>query len=125
MKAFFDRAAEEFDYVIVDTPPIAVVTDALLLAEIADAFLYIMRQAYSSKNVIKLIKDAKKDSELNNLGIILNEVQVKRGYGYSYGYGYGYGYGKGQGYYDDFDQVKTNKLKQIVNRIKNTKNEKV
>jgi capsular exopolysaccharide synthesis family protein len=101
MKLFFEQAVKDYDYIIVDTPPIAVVTDALLLTNIADAYLYIMRQNYSSKNVIKLIEDVKKDNALQNLGIILNEVEIKRGYGYSYGYGYGYGYGLGQGYYDD------------------------
>ncbi len=104
MKYFFKRATEDFDYIIVDTPPIAVVTDALLLNEIADAFLYVVRQSYSSKNVIKLLEDAKKEGNLKNLGIILNDVQIKKGYGYSHGYGYGYGYGYGQGYYGEFDE---------------------
>jgi len=106
MKRFFDKATKEFDYIIVDTPPIAVVTDALLLNEIADAVLYVVRQSYSSKNVIKLLEDAKKEGNLSNPGIILNDVQIKKGYGYSHGYGYGYGYGYGQGYYGEFDKQK-------------------
>jgi len=125
MTTFFKKAVDEFDYVIVDTPPIAVVTDALLLADIADAFLFIMRQGYSSKNVIKLIKDAQKDNDLLNLGIILNEVQIKKGYGYSYGYGYGYGYGQGQGYYDESDSKKVNIFQKVINKFKNNDNEKV
>jgi len=124
MRIFFERAAEEFDYIVIDTPPIAVVTDALLLNEIADAYLYLMRQNYSSKNVIKLVEDAKKDNNLKNLGIILNEVQVSSGYGYSYGYGYGYGYGNGQGYYDEFDIEKKSIVKRIkkILKLKNTRN---
>jgi tyrosine-protein kinase Etk/Wzc len=114
MSEFFQSAVKNFDFIIVDTPPIAVVTDALLLTSIADAYLYIVRQNYSSKNVIKLIEDAKKDNNLHNMGIILNEVEIKRGYGYSYGYGYGYGYGIGQGYYDDSQYQK----KSILNKIK-------
>lgn len=125
MKEFFAKAAEDFDYIVIDTPPIAVVTDALLLAETADSFLFIMRQGYSSKNVIKLINDVKKDNDLSNIGIILNEVQIKRGYGYSHGYGYGYGYGYGQGYYDDFDQSKISKFQKIINIFKKNKNEKI
>jgi capsular exopolysaccharide synthesis family protein len=115
MKDFFDHAAKEFDYIIVDTPPIAVVTDALLLTGIADAYLYIMRQGYSSKNVIKLIEDIKKNNNLQNFGIILNEVDIKKGYGYSYGYGYGYGYGLGQGYYDDAMYQKNTLYSSIIN----------
>ncbi len=107
MKIFFEKASKEFDYIIIDTPPIAVVTDAMLLTDIADAYLYVMRQDYSSKNVIKLIEDAKKDNNLENLGIILNDIQIKRGFDYSHGYGYGYGYGYGQGYYDETDNKKT------------------
>jgi tyrosine-protein kinase Etk/Wzc len=118
MHEFFKQAVKEFDFIIVDTPPIAVVTDALLLSSIADAYLYIMRQNYSSKNVIKLIEDAKKDNNLHNMGIILNEVEIKRGYGYSYGYGYGYGYGIGQGYYDDTMYQKKSIFKKMRNYFK-------
>lgn len=125
MKAFFSEAVKNFDYIIIDTPPVAVVTDALLLADIADAYLFIIRQGYSSKNVIKLIKDVKKDCDLHNLGIILNEVQIKRGYGYSYGYGYGYGYGQGQGYYDDFDQKNKTLFQKLFKKFKNSDNEKI
>ena len=125
MKLFFEKASKNFDYIIIDTPPIAVVTDALLLTEIADAYLYVMRQNYSTKNVIKLIDDVKKDNNLKNLGIILNEVQIRKGYGYSHGYGYGYGYGYGQGYYDELDEEKKSLLKKILKPFKKKKNEKV
>jgi len=118
---FFEQAVKDYDYIIVDTPPIAVVTDALLLTGIADAYLYIMRQGYSSKNVIKLIEDVKKDNALQNLGIILNEVEIKSGYGYSYGYGYGYGYGLGQGYYDDSLYQKKTLYQKIIHYLKKIK----
>lgn len=121
----FRELREIYDYIVIDTPPVAVVTDALLLAKTADSFLFVMRQGYSSKNVIKLINDVKKDNDLSNIGIILNEVQIKRGYGYSHGYGYGYGYGYGQGYYDDFDQSKNSKIQKIINIFKKNKNEKI
>jgi len=119
MKTFFEKASKEFDYIIIDTPPIAVVTDALLLTDIADAYLYVMRQEYSSKNVIKLIEDAKKDNDLENLGIILNDIKIKRGFDYSHGYGYGYGYGYGQGYYDESDIEKKSFIKKILKPFKN------
>lgn len=118
MKLFFEKASNEFDFIIIDTPPIAVVTDAMLLTDVADAFLYVMRQDYSSKNVIKLIEDAKKDNELKNLGIILNDIQIKRGFDYSHGYGYGYGYGYGQGYYEETDNDKKTLLQKIFKPFK-------
>ncbi len=125
MKLFFEKAVKEFDYIIIDTPPIAVVTDALLMADIADAYLYVMRQNYSSKNIIKLVNDIKRDNKLKNLGIILNEVQTKRAFDYSHGYGYGYGYGDGQGYYDEFGTKKKSFIKRILNIFKKKNNEKV
>ncbi len=125
MKLFFEKAVKEFDYIIIDTPPIAVVTDALLMADIADAYLYVMRQNYSSKNIIKLVNDIKRDNKLKNLGIILNEVQTKRAFDYSHGYGYGYGYGDGQGYYDEFGTKKESFIKRILNIFKKKNNEKV
>lgn len=118
MRLFFEKANKEFDYIIIDTPPIAVVTDAMLLTDIADAYLYVMRQDYSSKNVIKLIEDAKKDNNINNLGIILNDIQIKRGFDYSHGYGYGYGYGQGQGYYDESDIKKVKTINKILKLFK-------
>ena len=118
MRLFFEKASKEFDYIIIDTPPIAVVTDAMLLTDIADAYLFVMRQDYSSKNVIKLIEDAKKDNDLINLGIILNDIQIKRGFDYSHGYGYGYGYGQGQGYYDETDMKKESFIKKTLNIFK-------
>ncbi len=114
MRAFFDKAIQEFDYIVIDTPPISVVTDALLLNEITHAFLYVIRQSYTSKNMIKLIEDAKKESNLQNLGIILNDVEKKRMSGYGHGYGYGYGYGYGQGYYGEFDKQKKKSLKNKI-----------
>ncbi len=125
MKLFFEKAVKEFDYIIIDTPPVAVVTDALLMADIADAYLYVMRQNYSSKNIIKLVNDIKRDNKLKNLGIILNEVQTKRAFDYSHGYGYGYGYGDGQGYYDEFGTKKESFIKRILNIYKKKNNEKV
>lgn len=118
MKHFFEKAVKEFDYIIIDTPPIAIVTDALLLNETADTFLYVMRQSYSSKNVIKLLEDAKKEGNLNNPGIILNDVQIKRGSEYGHGYGYGYGYGYGQGYYGEFDEQKKSFKDKFLKSIK-------
>ena len=118
MKEFFTKAMKKFDYIIVDTPPIAVVTDALLLNEIADAFLYVVRQSFSSKNVIKLLEDAKKEGNLKNIGIILNDVEIKKGYGYSHGYGYGYGYGYGQGYYGEFDDQKESFIDKFLKSLK-------
>lgn len=92
MKRFLKEAKEKYEFIVIDTPPVAVVTDALLLTEISDTFLYVMRQNYSSKNVIRIIKEVKEKTEVKNLLIILNDAGITGGYGYRYNYGYGRGY---------------------------------
>ncbi len=95
------RAA--FDIVILDTPPVALVTDAMLISQYADATLYVVRQKYTRKTSLAFIEDLKGREHVKNLSIVINDVMVPKYYGYKYGYGYGYGYGKGygSGYYTD------------------------
>lgn len=105
LNKFIQRAQGEFDFIIIDTPPIAVVTDAYLVAPVADVCLFIVRQNYSSKEVIKLLDNLYNRKDIKHLGIVLNDVQMNSPYGNSYKYGYGYGYGYsspyGKGYYTD------------------------
>ena len=118
MNEFFEEARKRYDYIIVDTAPVALVTDALLLTKYVDANIYVVRQDYSNKNVLKLITELHQHKSVENLSILLNDVRISTNYGskygyrygYRYGYGYGYGYGNGyqNGYYgeDDKDQRK-------------------
>jgi len=107
---------EQFDYIIVDTPPVAHVTDALLIARFCDANIFVLRQNYSSKNVLTVVEELHVNKKMNNMGIVINDVNpsvlfgLKYGYGFSYGYSYGYGYEDGQGYFD-IPQPKTNLIK--------------
>ncbi len=106
MDEFITRAKNEFDIVVLDTPPIAIVTDALLLTHFSDAFIFVIRQNYSTKSVLQLVDDLYTKREMNNVGILINDVKVNSYYGYSrkysYGYGYyGYGYGDNEGYYGE------------------------
>lgn len=120
MKNFFRYAHENFDYIIVDTPPVAIVTDALLLTEFADSFLYVIRQNYSNKSVIKLVDELNKMSNIKQLNLVLNDVKIAKSYGnhYEQGYGYGYGYGYGQGYYDDDKPEKASFYKKIREKFR-------
>ncbi|OFX21439.1 MAG: hypothetical protein A2033_13020 [Bacteroidetes bacterium GWA2_31_9] len=106
---FIKLAKEKFDYIILDTPPVALVTDALLLTKYSDANIFVIRQNFSSKSVVNLVNDLLKNKEILNLSIIINDVQIPSYYGiygkynYSYGgyYSYGYGASYGGGYYED------------------------
>jgi len=96
MTGFFENARKEYDYIIIDTPPVAIVTDSLLLAPYADINLFIVRQRYSSKNTLDLINDLKDQGELKNIAILINDISLSGYYGYGLRYGTTLGY---KGYY--------------------------
>jgi capsular exopolysaccharide family len=91
-----DYLKERFDYVIIDAPPVGLVTDAQLLAKYADLSLYLVRQGYTYKNQLQIVDDLYRNKKIKQLAILVNDIDPKSNYGYG-GYGYGYGYG----YYED------------------------
>ena len=101
-----DKAIEtlkkHFDYVIMDTAPIGMVTDTLLIGRVADLSVYVCRADYTHKAEYTLINELAIEKKLPNLCTVINGIDLKkRKYGYYYGYGkYGkhYGYGKRYGY---------------------------
>ncbi|TDE51319.1 polysaccharide biosynthesis tyrosine autokinase [Flavobacterium sp. GT3P67] len=93
---------KKYDYIILDTPPVGLVSDALELAQYCDVTLYIVRQNFTKKDMITLLNHRVKRGELNNASIVLNGLENKAKYGTGYGYGYGYGYGTyANGYYEE------------------------
>lgn len=84
---------QRYDYIILDTPPVGLVSDALELDQYCDATLYIVRQNFSKKDMITLLNNRVQRGELKNTSIVLNGFENKAKYGTGYGYGYGYGYG--------------------------------
>jgi len=112
-----DKAIEilkkNFDYVILDTAPVGMVTDTLLIGRIADLSVYVCRADYTHKVEYTLINELAEEKKLPNLCTVINGVDLKRRkYGYYYGYGkYGkyYGYGKRYGYGYGYGQEKGTK----------------
>lgn len=106
MKSFMEIARSNFDIIIMDTPPVAIVTDPILLSKFSDTNIFVVRQNYSNKNVIQLIDDLHHKIKLTKLGILVNDIKLNGyyGYGYNYGYGYGYGYNYGQEYYGEGEE---------------------
>ena len=89
-----------YDYIIIDTPPVGLVSDALELFKYSDAICYVIRQNYSEIGMMKMIEDKYTNKEVTNVSYILNDFVVKNKYGY--GYNYAYGYGKyGNGYHEN------------------------
>lgn len=79
-----------YDYVIIDAPPVGLVTDAQIMANYADTTFYITRHNYTQKLHLKNIYNLYREKRFNNMGIIINAISEDSTYGYSYGYGYGY-----------------------------------
>jgi tyrosine-protein kinase Etk/Wzc len=101
MKLFMERAKKEYDFIIIDTPPVAIVTDSLLLAQYVDVNLFIIRQRYTSRNTLEMIEQLNLQGELKNMAIVINDISLSGYYGYGmrYGYTHGYGYSYGFNYY--------------------------
>ncbi|MBP9993897.1 MAG: polysaccharide biosynthesis tyrosine autokinase [bacterium] len=106
---FFTELKNKYDYIIVDTPPLALVTDAFLLMKHCDVVTYVVRQGLTNKKVFaSIVQDLERrhiDVKIIINGIVYSGTYGYRysgGYGgYGYGYGYGYGHGYGHGYYGE------------------------
>jgi len=95
MEQLLKELSEQFDYILIDTPPIGLVSDALLLRKYVDNILIIVRHKLTRKIMLKNLERMYSNNELENASIVFNGIKQGKKY---YGYG-GYYYGKNQGYY--------------------------
>ncbi len=114
MKEMLDELKQKYDYIVLDTPPVGLVSDALELTPYCDATLYIVRQNITKKEMLTLVNNKHKRGELSNISIVLNDFQNKAKYGYAYGYGYGYG-NYADGYHENGKS--TNFIKRFLSKI--------
>ncbi|WP_309496559.1 polysaccharide biosynthesis tyrosine autokinase [Sulfurovum sp.] len=96
MEMVLKKLKEIYDVIILDTPPVGLVTDARTLMHHADTSMYVLRAGYSKKTFLRSIKDLSSLKEIHGLSILLNDVKLAKD-----GYGYGYGYGSSYGYYEE------------------------
>lgn len=116
----FEELKKRYDYIIIDTPPLGLVTDAFLLMRHTDVNLFIVRQDVTNKNIFSSVIKDLEDRGIK-VSIIINGIETGKsygygkyryGYGYTYGYGYAYGYGYGHygqygyGYYGEDESGK-------------------
>ena len=87
VEEMFVALKKEYDYIIVDTAPVSLVTDRLLIAKYANAFVYVARANFLDKRMLELPEKLYKENKLPNMSILLNDTDVNSGYGYGYGYG--------------------------------------
>ena len=90
VKTMFATLKKDFDYIIVDTAPVSLVTDTLVVAKFADAFIYVVRANFLDKRLLKIPETLYKEKKLPRMSILLNDTNKDKNYGYGYGYGYGY-----------------------------------
>ncbi|WKL50296.1 polysaccharide biosynthesis tyrosine autokinase [Flavobacterium pectinovorum] len=83
----FEKFKKEYDYIIVDTAPVSLVTDTLLVAKNADTFVYVMRANVLEKRMLSIANTFYREGKLPNMCILLNDTDSTKGYGYGYGYG--------------------------------------
>ncbi|HAH55014.1 MAG TPA: tyrosine protein kinase [Flavobacterium sp.] len=112
VKELFEQFKKQYDYIIVDTPPVSLVSDTLVISKHADTFIYVVRANYLDKRMLHFPEILYNENKLPNMAIILNDTKLGKGYG-AYGYGdYGYGnYG-----YSGFEITKKPWFKKILNK---------
>jgi capsular exopolysaccharide synthesis family protein len=104
LKQLFDQVKEDFDMVIVDSAPVGMVSDGYVVANYADATLFVVRHNYTFKKQLAMVQSIYLDKKLPHLSLVVNDVKAQVGYGSYQGYvNYGYG-GYGYGYRNDLKQ---------------------
>lgn len=93
MVTLFEQLRQQFDHIIIDSPPVGLIADAFNLSMFAERTLYIIRYNYTLKEQLKIIQEIKERKELRNMMLVLNDGREENMQGYGdYGYRYSYGY---------------------------------
>lgn len=97
---------KRFEHIIIDAPPVGVVTDAQILEKYADTTLFVLRYDYTPKDRLAIVDMLYKEARFKNLNLVFNGIKTSGKYGYGYGYGYGY--------YNDRNSLNVKKRKNNV-----------
>jgi capsular exopolysaccharide synthesis family protein len=105
LEALIGELKKTYDVLIIDTAPVGLVSDSVILGKFADATLYIIRHNYTLKKQLQLLNEVFLGNKLPRISLVINDIRAEWGYGRYYGYnGYGYngyGYGYGSDYFDN------------------------
>lgn len=107
LSEMISAAKEKYDFIVIDTPPIGVVSDAYIIMPFADINMYLVRQGYSRIDFLKSLDELYKDGRIPNACILLNDSD----FALSYGYGHHYGYINGNAGYYDMQEMEDEKNK--------------
>jgi capsular exopolysaccharide synthesis family protein len=87
VKSLFEQVKKKYDYIVVDTAAVGLVTDTLLISQFADMFIYVVSANKLDKRQLHVAQTMFEENRLPNMSILLNGTKKKSGYGYGYGYG--------------------------------------
>ncbi len=119
LSTLIGKLKEKYDVVIIDTPPIGLVTDALNLFNNCDYPLYVIKANYSKRAFLYNLNHLHQEKNIKNLSVVLNGIDIEKSRygGYYYGYGYGYGYGNTDYHQDYYDESAKKKKKSFLGKI--------
>ena len=117
-KDLIHELKRRYDYVIIDSSPIGLVSDYLLILKSVDASIYVARYNYTNKNHLGTINDLYEKKKIPNLSLILNDVKLSSMYGYGYKSYHGYYGDKNQSNGDNGSTIKPKKVN-IRQKVKN------
>jgi len=109
MDELLEQLKQIYDIILIDTPPVGLVTDGISIIQKADYPIYVFRADFSKKQFVQNVDRLINEHKFNRVSVVLNGVDIDRNkYGYDYGYGYGYGYSYGYGYggYGYYEELK-------------------
>ncbi|SDT00060.1 capsular exopolysaccharide family [Mucilaginibacter mallensis] len=112
LKLLIGELKQKFDYVIIDTPPVGLVSDALLIEEFADITCYVVRQNFTFKSQLGIVNDLYKTKKVKQLYLVVNDIPLQNNAITGYGHGVrSYGYAM-------VDQHDGNKLNSLLRKLK-------
>ena len=119
LQNLIQKLKELYDVVIIDTPPIGLVTDALNIYNNCDYPLYVIKANYSKRAFLYNLNHLQQEKRIQNLSAILNGIDIEKSRygGYYYGYGYGYGYGNTDYHQDYYDESAKKKKRSFIKKI--------
>ncbi|MDQ0476434.1 tyrosine-protein kinase [Chryseobacterium sp. MDT2-18] len=91
LKLLIDELVTRYDYVLIDSAPMMMVSDSFHILSLADVLVYVTRAKYTEKQLLNYVKVVEADENVKKIGIVLNDVdkdELRYGYGGKYGYGY-------------------------------------